>query len=66
MGPIDHLETDSAKLFAAFYALYSGAAFLAFLVYYLRLYTTVSFINFILTWRILRMIIKQGIAVVVP
>ncbi len=30
MGPIDHLETDSAKLFAAFYALYSGAAFLAF------------------------------------
>jgi len=30
MGPIDHLETDSAKLFAAFYALYSGVAFLTF------------------------------------
>jgi hypothetical protein len=30
MGPIDHLATDSAKLFAAFYALYSGVAFLTF------------------------------------
>jgi hypothetical protein len=30
MGPIDHLKTDSAKLFAAFYALYSGVAFLTF------------------------------------
>ena len=30
MGPVDHLETDSAKLFAAFYALFSGVAFLTF------------------------------------
>ena len=30
MGPIDHLKTDSAKLFAAFYALYSGVTFLTF------------------------------------
>ena len=29
MGPVDSLKTDSAKLFAAFYALYSGVAFLA-------------------------------------
>jgi len=30
MGPVDHLVTDDAKLFAAFYALYSGVAFLTF------------------------------------
>lgn len=30
MGPVDHLDTDSAKLFAAFYALFSGVAFLTF------------------------------------
>ncbi|MHB9081979.1 MAG: hypothetical protein ACYC3X_31325 [Pirellulaceae bacterium] len=29
MGPVDPLKTDSAKLFASFYALYSGVAFLA-------------------------------------
>jgi hypothetical protein len=29
MGPVDPLTTDSAKLFATFYALYSGVAFLA-------------------------------------
>ena len=28
MGPVDPLKTDSAKLFATFYALYSGVAFL--------------------------------------
>ncbi len=30
MGPVDHLETDGAKLFASFYALFSGIAFIAF------------------------------------
>ncbi len=30
MGPVDHLDTDSAKLFASFYALFSGIAFIAF------------------------------------
>ena len=30
MGPVDHLDTNSAKLFAAFYALFSGVAFLTF------------------------------------
>jgi hypothetical protein len=30
MGPVDHLDADSAKLFAAFYALFSGVAFLTF------------------------------------
>lgn len=28
MGPVDRMETDGGKLFAAFYALYSGIAFL--------------------------------------
>lgn len=28
MGPVNYLETTSAKLFATFYALYSGTAFL--------------------------------------
>ncbi len=28
MGPVDPMKTTSAKLFAAFYALYSGIAFL--------------------------------------
>ncbi|MEO5945172.1 MAG: hypothetical protein ABIP79_00035 [Chitinophagaceae bacterium] len=28
MGPVDVATTDSAKLFASFYALYSGVAFL--------------------------------------
>jgi hypothetical protein len=27
MGPVDRMETDSAKLFAAFYALFSGLVF---------------------------------------
>jgi hypothetical protein len=31
MGPVDSLKTDAAKLFATFYALYSGVAFLAIL-----------------------------------
>jgi len=30
MGPVDHIETNSGKLFAAFYALFSGVAFLTF------------------------------------
>jgi hypothetical protein len=30
MGPVDHLETDSGKLFAAFYALFSGISFITF------------------------------------
>jgi hypothetical protein len=30
MGPVDHLDTNGAKLFAAFYALFSGVAFLTF------------------------------------
>ena len=29
MGPVDRMETDAGKLFAAFYALYSGLAFLS-------------------------------------
>jgi hypothetical protein len=29
MGPVDPMETDAGKLFAAFYALYSGIAFLS-------------------------------------
>ncbi len=28
MGPVNHLDTNVAKLFAGFYALYSGIAFL--------------------------------------
>ncbi|GAB4415593.1 MAG: hypothetical protein OHK0032_11750 [Thermodesulfovibrionales bacterium] len=30
MGPVDHLDTGGGKLFAAFYALFSGVAFLTF------------------------------------
>ena len=30
MGPVDKLETDSAKLFASFYSIFSGVAFLTF------------------------------------
>ena len=29
MGPVDRLDTDGAKLFAAFYALFSGLMFVA-------------------------------------
>lgn len=29
MGPVDRMETDGGKLFASFYALYSGLAFLS-------------------------------------
>ena len=28
MGPVDKMQTDTAKLFATFYSLYSGIAFL--------------------------------------
>jgi len=28
MGPVDRAETDAAKLFSSFYAIYSGVAFL--------------------------------------
>jgi hypothetical protein len=28
MGPVDHLDADGAKLFAAFYALFSGLVFI--------------------------------------
>lgn len=30
MGPVDHLETTQGKLFASFYALFSGISFLTF------------------------------------
>ncbi len=30
MGPVDRMETAAGKLFASFYALYSGIAFLTF------------------------------------
>jgi hypothetical protein len=30
MGPVDHLNKESGKLFAAFYALFSGISFLTF------------------------------------
>jgi hypothetical protein len=30
MGPVDHLETSAGKLFAAFYALFSGISFITF------------------------------------
>ena len=30
MGPVDRMETDAGKLFASFYALFSGVAFLTF------------------------------------
>ena len=29
MGPVDEMKTNAAKLFASFYALYSGVAFLS-------------------------------------
>jgi hypothetical protein len=29
MGPVDQLKTDSGKIFASFYALYSGIVLLA-------------------------------------
>jgi len=29
MGPVDHADTDGAKIFASFYALYSGVAFIS-------------------------------------
>lgn len=32
MGPVDRMQTDEGKLFAAFYALYSGLAFLTMVV----------------------------------
>ena len=32
MGPVDKMETDAGKLFAAFYALYSGLVFLTMIV----------------------------------
>jgi len=28
MGPVDRMESDAAKLFAAFYALFSGLVFI--------------------------------------
>jgi len=30
MGPVDHLNTDSGKIFSALYALFSGISFLSF------------------------------------
>jgi len=30
MGPVDKLETQTAKIFASFYAIFSGVAFLTF------------------------------------
>src|SRR5512143_3607879 len=30
MGPVDRMETEAGKLFASFYALFSGVAFLTF------------------------------------
>ena len=32
MGPVDKMETDGGKIFAAFYALYSGIVFLTMVV----------------------------------
>ncbi len=29
MGPVDHADTDAAKIFASFYALYSGVTFIS-------------------------------------
>jgi hypothetical protein len=29
MGPVDHADTDGAKIFASFYAIYSGIAFIS-------------------------------------
>ena len=29
MGPVDHADTDGAKIFASFYAIYSGVAFIS-------------------------------------
>ena len=29
MGPVDHADTNGAKIFASFYALYSGVAFIS-------------------------------------
>jgi hypothetical protein len=30
MGPVDHMDTEAGKLFSAFYALFSGVAFISF------------------------------------
>jgi len=30
MGPVDKLETDAAKIFASYYAIFSGVSFLTF------------------------------------
>lgn len=35
MGPVDMLKSDSAKLFAGFYSLFSGIAFLSSMVLFL-------------------------------
>ena len=29
MGPVDHADTDAAKIFASIYAIYSGIAFIS-------------------------------------
>ena len=29
MGPVDHADTDGAKIFASFYAIYSGVTFIS-------------------------------------
>ncbi len=29
MGPVDHADTDGAKIFASLYAIYSGVAFIS-------------------------------------
>ena len=29
MGPVDHADTNEAKVFASFYAIYSGVAFIS-------------------------------------
>ena len=40
MGPVDHAETDGAKIFASFYAIYSGVAFLTSVaVFFSPIYT---------------------------
>jgi hypothetical protein len=35
MGPVNPMETDAAKLFASFYSIYSGVAFLSISVVFL-------------------------------
>jgi len=35
MGPVDEMQTDAAKIFSSFFALYSGIAFLSTIIIFL-------------------------------